>query len=91
MFSCLMILIDWSINPQIPELWISVFMTRWRIIIITEIANLFSLPLKPNVEYTQSINNEFMTNAENYKVDSNEGKVIRVSKEQDLYKNYNYY
>ena len=26
------------------------------------------LPLKPNVEYTQSINNEFMTNAENYKV-----------------------
>ena len=44
------------------------------------------LPLKPNVEYTQSINNEFMTNAENYKVDSNEGKVIRVSKEQDLYK-----
>ena len=43
------------------------------------------LPLKPNVEYTQSINNEFMTNAENYKVDSNEGKVIRVSKEQDLY------
>ena len=44
------------------------------------------LPSKPNVEYTQSINNEFMTNAENYKVDSNEGKVIRVSKEQDLYK-----
>lgn len=43
------------------------------------------IPLNPNVEYTQSINNEFMTNAENYKVDSNEGKVIRASKEQDLY------
>ena len=43
------------------------------------------IPLNPNMEYTQSINNEFMTNAENYKVDSNEGKVIRVSKEQDLY------
>ena len=43
------------------------------------------IPLNPNMEYTQSINNEFMTNAENYKVGSNEGKVIRVSKEQDLY------
>ncbi len=43
------------------------------------------LPLNPNVEYTQSINNEFMTSVENYKVTSNQGEVINASKVQDLY------
>ncbi len=43
------------------------------------------IPLNPNVEYTQSINNEFMTSVENYKVTSNQGEVINASKVQDLY------
>ena len=43
------------------------------------------IPLDQNIEYSQSINNELMTNAANYKINSNEGKTINVTKEQDLY------
>ena len=43
------------------------------------------IPLDQNIEYSQSINNELMTDAANYRINSNEGKTINVTKEQDLY------
>ncbi len=43
------------------------------------------IPLSPNMEYSQSINNELMTDSGNYKVQSDNGAIINVTKEQNLY------
>lgn len=44
------------------------------------------IPLSEDMEYSQKINNELITSSENYKITSNKGAVINVTKEQDLYK-----
>ena len=43
------------------------------------------IPLSPNMEYSQSINDELMTDSGNYKVQSDDGTIINVTKEQNLY------
>ena len=43
------------------------------------------IPLSPNMKYSQSINNELMTDSGNYKVQSDNGTIINVTKEQNLY------
>ena len=43
------------------------------------------IPLSPNMKYSQSINNELMTDSGNYKVQSDNGAIINVTKEQNLY------
>ena len=43
------------------------------------------IPLSPNMEYSQSINDELMTDSGNYKVQSDNGTIINVTKEQNLY------
>ncbi len=43
------------------------------------------IPLSPNMEYSQSINDELMTDSGNYKVQSDDGTMINVTKEQNLY------
>ena len=43
------------------------------------------IPLDQNIEYSQSINNELMTDSGNYKVQSDNGTIINVTKEQNLY------
>ena len=43
------------------------------------------IPLSQDMEYSQYINGELMTNVENYKLTSNDGGEIRATKEQDLF------
>ena len=43
------------------------------------------IPLSPNMKYSQSINDELMTDSGNYKVQSDNGTIINVTKEQNLY------
>ena len=43
------------------------------------------VPLSQNIEYSQSVNDELMTNVENYKLTSNDGMEIKATKEQDLF------
>ncbi len=43
------------------------------------------IPLSPNMKYSQPINNELMTDSGNYKVQSDNGTIINVTKEQNLY------